>query len=71
MHLCWMHAQYRDAADAYERGKDMHNVVRLCLEHLNSAQRAFSIVRETRSTESASMVARLVSSGLEFCEKLH
>jgi len=45
--------QYKEAADAYEKGKDTESLVRLCLEHLQLPQRAFSIVRETRETASA------------------
>jgi hypothetical protein len=26
--------QYKEAADAYEKGKDTDNLVRLCLDHL-------------------------------------
>ncbi|KAJ1492863.1 hypothetical protein T484DRAFT_1770086 [Baffinella frigidus] len=40
--------QHREAAESYEKGKDMDSVVRLCLDNLNTPQRAFQIVRETR-----------------------
>mmetsp|Transcript_13440 Transcript_13440/g.31546 ORF Transcript_13440/g.31546 Transcript_13440/m.31546 type:complete len:1359 (-) Transcript_13440:179-4255(-) len=50
--------QFKEAADAYEKGKDMDSVVRLCLEQLQSPQRAFSIVRETRSYTGASEIVK-------------
>jgi len=50
--------QYKEAADAYEKGKDTDNLVRLCLEHLQLPQRAFSIVRDTRGTSSAKEIVK-------------
>eukprot|EP00736_Rhodelphis_marinus_P010453 Rmarinus@m.5781 len=54
---------YQEAAKEYAAGKDMDSVVRLCLDasKLNNPQKAFSIVRQSRSSEGAQMVA-------EFCE---
>jgi len=48
--VCW---QYKEAADAYEKGKDYDSLVRLCLEHLKLPHRAYAIVREIRGTASA------------------
>ena len=50
--------QYREAADAYEKGRDTYNLVRMCLEHLQLPQRAFSLVRGTRDTKSAHDIAK-------------
>jgi len=50
--------QYREAADAYEKGRDTNNLVRMCLEHLQLPQRAFSLVRGTRDTKSAHDIAK-------------
>jgi len=50
--------QYQEAATAFEMAKDMDNVVRLSLEKLNDPQRAFAIVRRTRSSEGAALVAQ-------------
>ena len=36
---------------AYELAKDIDSVVRLLLKHLNNPQKAFALVRRTRSTE--------------------
>ena len=35
--------------EAYERARDMDSVVRLCLDQLDRADRAFAIVRENAS----------------------
>lgn len=50
--------QYREAAEAYEKGKDLDNVIRLYLEHLNEPQKACNIVRETRSKDGAFDIAK-------------
>jgi len=50
--------QYREAAEAYERGKDHNSVVRLYLQQLNEPQKACSIVRNTRSVEGAADIAK-------------
>jgi WD repeat-containing protein 19 len=50
--------QYADAAIAYERGKDYENLVRVYVEHLKNVEAAVSIVRETRSKESARIVSK-------------
>eukprot|EP01049_Picozoa_sp_SAG25_P012067 SAG25_NODE_1565_length_2761_cov_1.397821_2_plen_581_part_00 len=62
LHLAYAQAkeeegQFVEAARAYEKAKDMDNVVRLNLEHMQNPQQAFAIVRETRSTVGAAMVA--------------
>eukprot|EP00735_Rhodelphis_limneticus_P002837 TRINITY_DN1387_c0_g1::TRINITY_DN1387_c0_g1_i1::g.20098::m.20098 TRINITY_DN1387_c0_g1::TRINITY_DN1387_c0_g1_i1::g.20098 ORF type:complete len:1400 (-),score=364.31,sp/Q3UGF1/WDR19_MOUSE/44.20/0.0,IKI3/PF04762.7/0.00012,IKI3/PF04762.7/2.2,WD40/PF00400.27/1e+02,WD40/PF00400.27/1e+03,WD40/PF00400.27/0.025,WD40/PF00400.27/2.4e+03,eIF2A/PF08662.6/0.00032,Clathrin/PF00637.15/1.4e+03,Clathrin/PF00637.15/8.4e+02,Clathrin/PF00637.15/0.11,Clathrin/PF00637.15/0.91,Clathrin/PF00637.15/51,Clathrin/PF00637.15 len=55
---------YMEAAKEYAAGKDMDSVVRLNLaeDKLNNPQKAFSIVRQARSTEGARLVA-------EFCKE--
>mmetsp|Transcript_37661 Transcript_37661/g.118764 ORF Transcript_37661/g.118764 Transcript_37661/m.118764 type:complete len:1376 (+) Transcript_37661:207-4334(+) len=50
--------KYADAADAYESAKDLDNMVRILLDHLSNAGKAFSIVRRSRSVEGANMVAK-------------
>ena len=50
--------RYDEAAAAYEKASDLDNVARLCLEHLNRAQRAFAIVRESRSSQGALLCAK-------------
>lgn len=55
--------EFAAAAEAYERAGEMDNVVRLQLEHLDGAERAFEIVRETKSSEGALSAAR-------YCSKL-
>jgi WD repeat-containing protein 19 len=46
------------ASDAYEAANDMDSVVRIQLEHLQCPEKAFSIVRQTKSSEGASVVAK-------------
>ena len=50
--------QYEQAAAAYERARDNDNVVRLNLRYLNNPSKAFAIVRKTKSSEGASLVAK-------------
>ena len=47
--------EYAEAAKAYERARDIDNVVRLLLEHLNQAEKASALVRETRTSEVRAM----------------
>lgn len=49
--------KFAEAASAYEAGGDMDSVVRLNLERLGNPHKAFAVVRRSRSTEGASMVA--------------
>mmetsp|Transcript_4919 Transcript_4919/g.9502 ORF Transcript_4919/g.9502 Transcript_4919/m.9502 type:complete len:1390 (-) Transcript_4919:208-4377(-) len=49
---------YAAAAVAYEKAKDMDSVIRLMLKFLDNPSRAFAIVRKTRSSEGAAMVAQ-------------
>ncbi|CAL4106792.1 unnamed protein product, partial [Meganyctiphanes norvegica] len=49
---------YREAATAYESARDYDSVIRLLLHNLNSPEEAVTIVRETKSTEGAKMVAK-------------
>jgi WD repeat-containing protein 19 len=61
-----------EAADSYEAAKDMDSVVRLLLGPLQNPQKAFAIVRRTRSAEGAALVASFcahigdVPAGIEF-----
>lgn len=55
---------YEEAAAAYEKANDVDSVVRLLLSHLGKAQRAFAVVRESKSSQGALLVARhCVSAG--------
>ena len=49
---------YEEAETAYERAQDMDSVVRLLLNHLGKPQRAYTIVRETKSSQGAMLVAK-------------
>jgi WD repeat-containing protein 19 len=49
---------YAQAADSYEVARDFDSVVRLCLQHLQQPQRAFDLVRASRSPEGARLVAQ-------------
>lgn len=50
--------RYEEAARAYESAKDWDNMIRVLLDHLNNAEEAVRIVRETQSIDGAKMVAR-------------
>ncbi|RHY33017.1 hypothetical protein DYB32_001946 [Aphanomyces invadans] len=68
VHMPKVHVQYAKAkeaagefaaaSDAYEAAMDLDSVVRIQLEHLNNAEKAFSIVKQTKSSEGASAVAK-------------
>jgi WD repeat-containing protein 19 len=58
--------KYDEAAVAYEMAKDTDSVVRLLLRYLNNPQKAFALVRRTRSTEGALMVAKFCQSSGDF-----
>ncbi|CAK4724993.1 unnamed protein product [Aphanomyces euteiches] len=49
---------YAAASDAYEAANDLDNVVRIQLEHLSNPEKAFTIVKQTKSSEGASAVAK-------------
>lgn len=51
-------ARYEEAARAYESAKDWDNMIRVLLDHLNNAEEAVRIVRETQSIDGAKKVAR-------------
>jgi len=53
---------YREALAAFQKARDLDNVVRLMLEKLNEPQKAFQLVRETRFVAGAERVA-------EYCRK--
>nr|XP_019597484.1 PREDICTED: WD repeat-containing protein 19 isoform X1 [Rhinolophus sinicus] len=50
--------RYKEAVVAYENAKQWNSVIRIYLDHLNSPEKAVSIVRETQSLDGAKMVAR-------------
>lgn len=54
------------ASDAYEAACDMDNVVRIQLENLHNPEKAFSIVRDTKSSEGALAVAKYCSESGNF-----
>eukprot|EP00193_Tetraselmis_chui_P006636 CAMPEP_0177753690 /NCGR_PEP_ID=MMETSP0491_2-20121128/1597_1 /TAXON_ID=63592 /ORGANISM="Tetraselmis chuii, Strain PLY429" /LENGTH=282 /DNA_ID=CAMNT_0019268997 /DNA_START=33 /DNA_END=878 /DNA_ORIENTATION=+ len=58
--------KYADAAAAYEAANDMDSVVRLNLEKLKNPHKAFAVVRKTRSSEGASMVANFCLSNGDY-----
>mmetsp|Transcript_44380 Transcript_44380/g.108454 ORF Transcript_44380/g.108454 Transcript_44380/m.108454 type:complete len:1358 (+) Transcript_44380:80-4153(+) len=58
--------QYREAADSFERGKDLDSVVKICLENLQAPQRAYGIVRKSRSTDGAAMIAKYCQGQSDF-----
>ena len=45
--------RFEEAAASYEAGKDYDNTARLCLKELNAPQKAFALVRRSRSVEGA------------------
>lgn len=58
--MCSVWPRYEEAARAYESAKDWDNMIRVLLDHLNNAEEAVRIVRETQSIDGAKMVARCV-----------
>eukprot|EP00798_Chlamydomonas_sp_ICE-L_P012670 gene12669-15902_t len=58
--------RFSEAAVAFEAAGDMDSVVRLCLEQLNAPQRAYAIVRKTRSVEAAALLARYCLQNQDF-----
>ncbi|CAJ0941201.1 unnamed protein product, partial [Mesorhabditis belari] len=50
--------KYKEAAMAYKNAKDYDNLVRVLLDHLNLADEAVRVVRESRSVEGAKHVAK-------------
>ena len=50
--------KYKEAVVAYETARDYDSAVRLYLDRLNDPENAVRIVKQTRSTEGAKMVAR-------------
>ncbi|GAX77949.1 hypothetical protein CEUSTIGMA_g5391.t1 [Chlamydomonas eustigma] len=58
--------RYGEAASAYEAAGDMDSVVRLSLEKLNAPQRAYAIVRKTKSVEAAALLARYCLGAQDF-----
>ena len=53
-----MDGKYKEAVVAYEAARDYDSAVRLYLDKLNDPENAVRIVKTTRSTEGAKMVAR-------------
>jgi WD repeat-containing protein 19 len=50
--------KFDKALSAYEFAKDFDSVIRICLEHLNIPQKAFTLVRESKSSEGARLAAK-------------
>ena len=50
--------RYAEAVPAYEAAGDLDSVVRLALEKLGAPQRAYAIVRKTRSVEAAKSLCK-------------
>jgi WD repeat-containing protein 19 len=59
-------SRYAEAAAAYEAAGDMDAVVRLALEKLGAPQRAYAIVRKTRSADSARSLAEYCLQNRDF-----
>ncbi|KAK6745813.1 hypothetical protein RB195_012122 [Necator americanus] len=53
--------RYKEAAVAYRNARDYDNLVRMLLDHLNMAEEAVKVVRESRSIEGAKLVAKFFS----------
>ncbi|CAI4229694.1 unnamed protein product [Auanema sp. JU1783] len=53
--------KYQKAAVAYKAARDYDNLVRVLLDHLDQAEEAVKIVRESRSVEGAKLVAKFFS----------
>ncbi|PIO69347.1 hypothetical protein TELCIR_08823, partial [Teladorsagia circumcincta] len=53
--------RYKEAAMAYRNARDYDNLVRMLLDHLNMAEEAVKVVRESRSVEGAKLVAKFFS----------
>ncbi|KAJ1345600.1 hypothetical protein KIN20_000171 [Parelaphostrongylus tenuis] len=53
--------RYKEAAIAYRNARDYDNLVRILLDHLNMAEEAVKVVRESRSVEGAKLVAKFFS----------
>jgi WD repeat-containing protein 19 len=49
--------EYAVAAVAYEKARDLDSVIRLNLQYLDNPDKAFQIVRQTKSAEGAALVA--------------
>ncbi len=58
--------RYAEAAAAYEAAGDLDAVVRLALDQLGAPQRAYAIVRKTRSAESARHLAEYCMQSKDF-----
>ena len=50
--------KFKEAANAYEAGKDYDSVIRINLDHLKNPKEAVRIVQETQSVEGARVVAK-------------
>lgn len=58
--------RYQEAAAAYEVAGDLDSVVLLSLERLNTPQRAYAIVRKTRSVEGATALYKYCLQSQDF-----
>ncbi|CCW70847.1 unnamed protein product [Phytomonas sp. Hart1] len=61
-----MEGSFNEAEQAYTQAEDWDNVVRIKVQKLNDLQGAYVIVRRTRSTNAAALVARMCQSRNEF-----
>ena len=59
---CPCPGRYKEAASAYEAGKDYDSVIRINLEHLRNPKEAVRVVQETQSVEGARVVAKFFQS---------
>lgn len=60
--------QFKEACASYEAAKDFDNVARLCLDQLGDPQRAFAVVRRSRSQDGARAGAALGRSAVSRSE---
>lgn len=57
---------YAEAEKAYLAAKDIDNVIRLNLEHLKNPEKAFELVRQTRTAVGARLAAKFCQSNKDF-----
>ncbi|MEW5318051.1 MAG: hypothetical protein WDW38_009304 [Sanguina aurantia] len=58
--------RYQEASGAYETAGDLDSVVRLCLERLNNPQKAYALVRRTKSVDAAALLSRHCMASKDF-----
>eukprot|EP01112_Ceratiomyxa_fruticulosa_P008153 TRINITY_DN2109_c0_g1_i1.p1 TRINITY_DN2109_c0_g1~~TRINITY_DN2109_c0_g1_i1.p1 ORF type:complete len:1418 (-),score=299.30 TRINITY_DN2109_c0_g1_i1:29-4282(-) len=62
--------QYQEAERAYILAKDVDNVIRLNLDHLKSPEKAFALVRDTRTPGGARLAARFCQQNRDFASAI-